>query len=114
MEKDNDIKALFIIVNAGFAAEVIEIARDAGVKGATTLNARGKGKLHETFMGITIDTEKEIILCLIEGHIVDSVMAAIKEKSGRNHLANSVCFTMPVEKTTLINNFDMPESEPSV
>lgn len=107
----NDMKALFIIVNAGFSAEVIEVARNAGAKGATILNARGKGKLHESFMGITIDTEKEIILCLIDSHIVNDVMAAIKEKSGRGHSANSVCFTMPVEKTTLVNNFDLPEAE---
>ena len=107
MENNNKVKALFIIVNAGFSTEVIEIARDAGAKGATIMNARGKGKPNETFTGITIDTEKEIILSLIDGDIVDSVITAIKEKTGRGHLANSVCFTMPVEKTTMINSFDV-------
>ena len=106
MENNKNYKALFIIVNAGFAAEVIEISREAGAKGATILNARGGGKLHESFMGITIDTEREIILSLIDGDIVDKVMADIVAKAGRNHSANSICFTMPVERTTLINNFD--------
>lgn len=106
MEKNKEMKALFIIINAGFSAEVIEIAREAGAKGATIMNARGSGKLHESFMGITIDSEREIILSLIDGDIVNDVMAKIKEKAGRNHSANSICFTMPVEKSTIINNFD--------
>ena len=37
----NDLKALYIIVNAGFASEVVDIARSLGSTGATIINARG-------------------------------------------------------------------------
>ena len=57
-----ELKALYIIVNAGFASEVVEIARSLGSTGATIINARGSVAKPKTILGITIDTEKEIVL----------------------------------------------------
>ncbi len=105
MEKANNIKVLYIIVNAGFAEEVVEIAREAGARGATIINARGTGAVHKAILGITIDTEKEIILSLVDGDTAERIIAAVKEKAGLKSPANSVCFIMPVEKMVGANNF---------
>lgn len=99
MEYSSNMKALFIIFNAGFAEEVIEIAREEGARGATVLNARGEGSRHESFMGITVDSEKEMILCITDENTSEKIMAAIKVKVGIKTPARSVCFTLPVEKT---------------
>lgn len=98
MEKSGNIKALFIIINAGFAEEAIEIVRAVGVRGATILNARGSGGAHKPIMGISVDTEKEMVLCLVEKEIADKAIDAIKEKAGYGSPVNGICFTMPVEK----------------
>ena len=98
MEKANNIKALYIIVNAGFGDEVVEIAREAGAGGATIINARGTGAVHKAILGITIDTEKEIVLSLVDGDTAQRIMTAVKEKAGFKSPANSICFTMPVDK----------------
>lgn len=105
MDNTGDIKALFIVVNAGFTDAVMEVARAAGVKGATILHARGEGSMHKSFLGITVDSEKEIILSLIEKNIADDIMAAIADNAGFLSPSHAICFTMPVEKTTKINNF---------
>ena len=47
-------------------------------------------------MGITIDIEKEIILCLTEEYIAEKIMIAVKEKAGYDSPARSICFTMPI------------------
>ncbi|MCL2665792.1 MAG: P-II family nitrogen regulator, partial [Defluviitaleaceae bacterium] len=65
MESTQKAKLLLIVVNAGYAEEVIETAREAGAKGATVVNARGTGKNRESFLGITVDAEKEIILSIM-------------------------------------------------
>ena len=96
--KDMHMKALFMIVNAGFAEEVIEAAREAGLHGATILKARGEGVHHESILGITVDTEKEMILSVIEEKTAKKVMIAVKEKAGIKTPAHCICFTMPVEK----------------
>lgn len=104
MEDEKNLKALYIIVNAGFADDVVEIARRAGAGGGTIINARGNGPLHKSILGITVDTEKEIVLSVVNGPTVEKIMAAIKEKAGWNSPANGICFMVPVEKCWLSNN----------
>ena len=105
MEKANNIKALYIIVNAGFADEIVEIVREAGAGGATIMNARGIGAVHKEILGIAIDTEKEIILSLVDGNTAEKIIAAVKEKAGLKTPADGICFVMPVEKMIGVSRF---------
>ncbi|MFY9382117.1 MAG: P-II family nitrogen regulator [Eubacteriales bacterium] len=104
MERQIDrVRVVYIIVNAGYADEVTEIIRSAGAGSATIMNARGEGKLHEVFMGITVDAEKEIILCVAPDKIADQIMNAVKERAGIKTPAHGVCFSMPVDRVVGIN-----------
>jgi len=100
IEKEHigEMKALFIVVNAGFGEEVIKTAREYGLVGATILNARGESTRHESFMGITVNTEKEMILSVMDEQTAVKIMAAVKETAGINTPAHGICFTMPVNK----------------
>ena len=109
MENNCGYKVLYIIVNAGFADEVVEIIREAGAGGATIINARGTGSTHKEFLGITIDAEKEIVLSLVDGKIAKSILSVVKEKMGSNTEANGICFIMPVDNMTTLNK--LPPSE---
>ena len=97
----NELKALYIIVNAGFSSDVVEIARSLGSTGATIINARGSVANPKTIFGITIDTEKEIILSVVKKESAIKIVEAIKEKSGAHTPAHGLCFFMPVEMSTL-------------
>lgn len=76
---EQEWKMITIIVNSGYADDIMEIARCCGVTGGTIVHARGtvpKGQ-EERFLGITIVPEKEMIVILaptdkVEG-IVDSI-----------------------------------------
>ena len=96
-----ELKALYIIVNAGFASEVVEIARSLGSTGATIINARGSVAKPKTILGITIDTEKEIVLSVVEKEIAVKIMEQFKEKAGVGTAAHGLCFFLPVEMSTL-------------
>jgi nitrogen regulatory protein PII len=96
-----ELKALYIIVNAGFSAEVVEIARAHGSTGATIINARGSVAKPKTILGITIDTEKEIVLSVVEKSVAVKIAEAIKEKAGVGTAAHGLCFFLPVELSTL-------------
>ena len=89
------------IVGPGFAAEVVEIARSLGSTGATIINTRGSVAKPKTILGITIDTEKEIVLSVVEKSIAVKIMEAIKEKAGVGTAAHGLCFFLPVEMSTL-------------
>lgn len=96
-----ELKALYIIVNAGFAQEVVEIARSVGATGATIINARGSVAKPKTILGITIDTEKEIVLSVVKKEVAIKIMSEIKEKAGVGTPAHGLCFFLPVETSTL-------------
>ena len=96
-----ELKALYIIVNAGFSAEVVEIARSLGSTGATIINARGSVAKPKTILGITIDTEKEIVLSVVEKDIAVKIAEAIRDKAGVGTAAHGLCFFLPVEMSTL-------------
>lgn len=108
--QQKNTKALVMIVNAGYADDVIDLAREAGAKGATIINARGVGVQREVFMGITVDSEKEIVLCLVDAATADKVMAVVHEKAGPQKPAHTVCLTMPVDKMIGISTCDDPRS----
>lgn len=97
----NELKALYIIVNAGFASTIVDIARSAGATGATIINARGSVAKPKTILGITIDAEKEIVLSVVKKEVAVSIMEKIKEKAGVGTPAHGLCFFMPVEMSTL-------------
>ncbi len=97
----NELKALYIIVNAGFATEVVSIARSLGATGATIINARGSVAKPKTILGITIDTEKEIVLSVVKKEVAIKIMEKVKEKAGVGTPAHGLCFFLPVEMSTL-------------
>ena len=96
-----ELKALYIIVNAGFASEVVDIARSVGSTGATILNARGSVAKPKKILGITIDTEKEIVLSVVEKNVAVKIMEQVKQKAGVGTPAHGLCFFLPVEMSTL-------------
>ncbi len=97
----NELKALYIIVNAGYSSQVVDIAREMGAGGATILNARGSAAKPQTILGITIDTEKEIVLSVVGEEVAVKIVKAIKEKAGVGTPAHGLCFFLPVEMSTL-------------
>lgn len=98
-EKEGN-KLLVVIVNRGFADEVIEKSRAAGATGATILSGRGSAGVGEHFMGMTITPEKEVILILIKAELAAAVTKTIMEHSGIASAAGGICFNVPVSHIT--------------
>ena len=74
-------KLLVVFVEDDKTNTVLKAARNAGATGATVLNnARGEG-LNEakTFFGLTLDTQRDMILFLVEEHIARTILEAIAD-----------------------------------
>lgn len=93
-----NMKALYIIVNAGFAEQIVEFVRSKGSIGATIINARGISSIHKEILGISTDPEKEIILTLTDSETADKIMEAVKQNRGSKSDAHGICFALPVTK----------------
>jgi len=88
---------IFAIVDSGFADEVMDVARELGVRGGTILNARGVVKEEAAaFFGITLHADKEILMTVVDKNIRDSVLNAIYKKLDMARKAKGIAFALPV------------------
>ena len=93
----NNHEVIFVIVNAGYAEEAMDVAKTRGVRGGTILNARGVAREKEAaFFGITIQPEKEIHMMVVEKDIKDDVLNALYQEMGMAKKAQGIAFSLPV------------------
>ena len=90
-----NMKALFIIVNAGFSEQIVEVVQNHGARGATIIPARGTGKKFVKVLGIQYEPEREILLSVVEEDIALKITADVKENYGKNTPTNGLCFILP-------------------
>ena len=95
--KTNDHEVIFAIVNSGYAEDVMDIAREQGARGGTILNARGVvNEDAAAFFGITLHSDKEILMMVVEKGIRDRVLNAIYKEMGMAKKAKGIAFSLPV------------------
>lgn len=93
----NNHEVIFVIINAGFADEAMEIARGQGARGGTILNARGVAREKEAaFFGITIHADKEILMLVVEKEDRDNILNALYKEMGLDKKAQGIAFSLPV------------------
>ena len=96
MKTDNH-EVIFAIVNSGFAEDVMDVAREQGVRGGTILNARGVvNENAAAFYGITLHADKEILMMVVEKDIRDKVLNALYKEMGMAKKAKGIAFSLPV------------------
>ena len=87
-----------VIVNAGYADDVMNAARAAGATGGTIINARGTGREEDVkFFGITIVPEKEFLMVLAEKASAPDILEAIRRTPSLNEPGIGIAFCMDVE-----------------
>ncbi|MCP5420311.1 MAG: P-II family nitrogen regulator [Gammaproteobacteria bacterium] len=61
--------------------KIMDAARDAGATGATVINhARGEGvKKAKTFLGLSLETPRDVILLLVEEHLSRHILETISK-----------------------------------
>lgn len=98
--KSSNYEVIFAIVNDGYADDVMAVAREQGVRGGTIINARGVAKEEAAaFFGITVHTEKEMVMMVVPKDIKDNVLNAIYKEMGMAKKAQGIAFSLPVTDT---------------
>ena len=111
--KTNDHEVVFAIVNSGFAEDVMEVAREQGVRGGTILNARGVvNEEAAAFFGITLHADKEILMMVVEKDLRDQVLNAIYKEMGMAKKAKGIAFSLPVSDVAGLAPKAVPQQSP--
>ncbi len=72
-------KLIVVFVEDDKTDAVLDAAREAGATGATVINnARGEGiKRNKTFLGLTLETQRDVLLFLVEEHLSRKILEEI-------------------------------------
>lgn len=94
-------KLITAILPKGSTNKVMDAAREAGAEGGTILLARGTG-VHEAkrFFGISVSSEREILLVLVEPERVREVLEAVVRAGKLDEPARGIAFVLNVEEVT--------------
>lgn len=108
MSEQASHELISVIVNAGYADDVMLAARQAGAKGGTVIHARGTGREEDVkFFGITIVPEKELLMILVEKQAAPAILEAIRRTPCLNEPGIGIAFCTAVESFFLLGRGDM-------
>ncbi len=74
-------KLIIALVDENKTTRVIDAAREAGATGTTVIsNASGEGlEKSKTFFGLTLETQRDVLLMLVEEHLSRHILEMICE-----------------------------------
>lgn len=89
---------ILAICNSGNADDVMSTAKEAGARGGTIIHARGSAqKDARTFLGITIQPEKDVIMIIVDDNSKAPIMQAISKNHGIGTKSHTVTISLPVD-----------------
>lgn len=92
-------KLILTLVKPHLTDAVVTAMKNEGATGATIVPARGTG-IHEakSFFGLAIEDQTDIILFLIEEHMVDKLLGVIAKAGKFDEPSTGIAFVMPIEQ----------------
>ncbi|WP_339065574.1 P-II family nitrogen regulator [Teredinibacter turnerae] len=74
-------KLILVFAEDAKTDKIMDAAREAGATGATIINhARGEGlKAKKTFFGLTLESQRDVVLFLVEEHMSRQILERIAE-----------------------------------
>lgn len=103
---DKKYRMITIIVNSGYADDVMDAARKAGATGGTITHARGTAPndAAEKFLNITIVPEKEMIMIVAEEDKAPAIVKAIQELKCLQQPGIGIIYTQEIKMFVNIGN----------
>lgn len=100
-------KLIIALVEDSVTDKVIEAARSAGATGSTVINhARGEGvNQSKTFLGLTLDTQRDVLLLLVEEHLSRTILEKISEAGQFDkESGNGIAFQIDIEDSVGVSH----------
>ena len=98
--KGTERELIIAICEQGQSEAVMSAARECGAGGGTTIHATGTGmNSAEKFLGITLASEKDVVLIVAKSSEKTPIMNSIMKNAGPGTEAKAITFSLPVTDT---------------
>jgi len=97
-------KLIIAFMDDNISDKVMQAARDAGATGATLIShARGEGiRQSKTFFGLTLETQRDVILFLVEEHLSRRILEKI-DNTANETPGSGIAIQIDVEDAIGVN-----------
>ena len=91
-------KLIMTFIMPDTTGDVVDAMKEAGATGATIIPGRGTG-IHEakSFFGLSIEDKTDIIVFLVEEHVVENLMKVIRIAGKFDEPGTGIAFVLPIE-----------------
>lgn len=91
-------KLILSSVKADITDNIVDAAKGAGATGATIIPARGTGiNEAKTFFGLSLEAQTDIIMLLVEEHLVTKILKSIQEAGEFHKPGTGIAFVLGVD-----------------
>ena len=101
--KDTKYELLVVIANQGYTEQIMAAARRENAGGGTGMEGA------EKFLGVSLASEKELVLIVVKHADKNNVMTAIMQEAGLETKAKAIVFSLPVTGTAGLRLQDLNE-----
>lgn len=99
MNDTPNFELIIAIAEKGQTDLVMDAARAGGARGGTVIHAKGTaGAGKQTFFGVSIAEEKEMLFIVTDADAKRDIMRAIMQQAGANTEARAVVFSLPISE----------------
>lgn len=91
-------KLIMALVNPEKTNLVVETAKNAGATGDVIIPARGAGMNQARIMGISITDKTDVVLFIVEEHIVKEILEAVEKVCDLDDPGNGVAIILSIDK----------------
>lgn len=92
-------KIILASVRDTLCDDVVDAAKAAGATGATIIPARGTGgQAKVSFLGLKLESLSDLIMFLVEEHLVDDILKAIKTSAKFEEPGGGMAVVIPVDR----------------
>lgn len=95
-KKDKVDKLVVTVISAGFTELVMDSVKSLGISGATILSGKSAGGNYSSFLGMGIDSEREVILIACESSKAKLLKNAITKSIIKANVPKGVTFILPL------------------
>ncbi|MGN0906086.1 MAG: P-II family nitrogen regulator [Bullifex sp.] len=98
LKMDGQYEMIQVISQDGYSEDIMAVARKAGAKGGTVINARGTSTEQDIkFFGAPLVPEKEVLMIVMEKYKDDAVKKAISSMEILRRKGMGIMFSVPVK-----------------
>lgn len=91
-------KLVMAFVKPEITDKVVKVAKNAGATGNVIMQAKGSGMETINFMGLSIQDKTNVVLFVVEEHLVDPIIQAVTNDCRMEEPGNGIMLAVGIDK----------------